>query len=209
MKRTRLSLALALMLALVSLLTPALSEALPYAASDLVCNGLAPGATLAQVQAALGEPTSVEEAQTQPATGAQLQTIHYAGLTLVFTDGALSSAEWDSSAYEGPRGLKVGDAEAAIAAAFPYDPAQATDTVLYSAGWVDALSAPLPPCALRTPQENGSTMYTFIAPVTPYSAEMLATPEAYVYETHGWLGFLVNPDQTIVTMAWGVSALSE
>lgn len=209
MKTARVALAalLAALLALAAL--PALAEG-EFGYADLAVNGLKPGATPEDAVALLGEPAMRGEPQVEAATGDQLQTFTYDGLTLTFTDGKLSDATLTGPGFTGPRGLSVGQDGAALKAAFPFDEAQVKDGVLYAAAWVDALNMPLPPYAQRTVNGDGAALYYFVAPLSPYSAEVLASPEAFLYETSAMLTVTLGAGgQQIAAIQWHVGAMAE
>lgn len=181
----------------------------PFAYADLTAGGVPAGATVEQTVAILGEPAQRGEATTEAATGDTLQTLTYEGLTLTYTNGLLTGALLTSAAVAGPRGIRLGMDEAALNAAFPYDQNAAKDGVLYAAGWVDALGLPLPPCAKTMTYDDGTAIVQYLSPVAPYSAEVLASPEAFLYEAHAGLAVTFGTDKVITALEWHVGALAE
>ncbi len=208
-KLLRYSIALSLCVAL-ALTAPTAFAAEPFTYTDLAVNGVPAGASPAEAVAVLGEPLAKDDPVEIPATGDIAQQYHYDGLTLTFTDGLLSGAEMSTQAYTGPRNLAVGVQEETLLQTFPYDEAIGGDGVLYASGWVEALGQPLPPSGTMDVEDNGALCYTYLAPVTPYSAELLAEPEAYVYEQTAMLIALVDPDTRVISsLMWAVQALAE
>lgn len=209
MKNLRVAVTVVLCVILSLTAIPALAEN-AFAYADLSVNGVTPGVSADEASAVLGEPTSQDEPVVEAATGATLQTFRYTGLSLEFTDALLTDATLSDPAYAGPRGLKVGDPESALIEAFQIDLAQAKQGVLYSAGWVESLETPLPPCATLTTAEDGSLQYIFMAPVTPYSAETLESPENYLYENTAVLTVTVDAaTRAITSLTWSVRPLAE
>ncbi|NLI20262.1 MAG: hypothetical protein GX418_01745 [Clostridiales bacterium] len=208
MKRTiRRILALSLVLCLF-LAASALGEAARFGPQDLNVNAAYAGASETDVRQAFGEPVSAETS-TQAATGDTLTTWRYDGLTLRFTEGRLTGADWTSPAPNGPRGLKVGDSLDTVTGAF-YRDAAASEDVLYTAGWVDALQAQLPPYGIVIRHADGSVTVQYLAPVEPYAADVAASPAEYVYQSHAILTFSVSSDtSTVVEINWSLGALAE
>lgn len=209
MKNARIALAalLAALLALAAL--PALAQG-EFSYADLAVNGLKPGASPDEAVAQLGEPAARGEAEVEPATGNMLQTFTYDGLALTFTEGKLTDATLTGPGFTGPRGLAVGQGGAALRQAFPYDESRAKGDVLYYADWVEALDMPLPPYAQRTVTDDGAALYFYVAPLAPYSAEVLASPEAYLYETAAMLTVTLGAGgQQITAIQWSVGAMAE
>ena len=200
-----------LLCALLALTVTAALAAEPFSFADLAVQGVPAGASPAQAVAVLGEPLAADAPAEIPATGEVQQVYRYPGLTLTFTDGLLTDADIATDAFPSVRGLKLGDAESLLQTCFPYDAATAASAgILYAAGRVEALDQPLPPCGTVAMQETGARAYVYLAPVTPYEAAMLETPEAYVYETTAALTVLVDPaTQTIVRLQWHVHPLAE
>jgi hypothetical protein len=186
------------------------STAAQFSLADLTLNGLVPGATTDDVKAALGAPLSQTEETTQPATGAKTQDWTYDALTLSFSDGVLCFVDTTSAKYTGPRGLKVGDTEDTVKNAFFVDSAETHYTVLYCSGWIDSLSEPLPPCGTATTWDDGTLYYQYLAPVTPYTADVIAQPESYLFQKHACLTLLLDAKtKTITDLSWFVEALAE
>lgn len=212
MKHSRTTLALVLACLLMLAALPAAAAALPqspFAYADLTVGGVPAGATIDQTVALLGEPAQRGDATTEAATGDTLQTLTYEGLTLTYTQGLLTDAQLTSAAFAGPRGIKLGMDEAALNAAFTYDQTAAKDGVLYAAGWVDALGLPLPPCAKTMAYDDGTTTIQYLSPVAPYSAEVLSSPEAFLYESHAGFAVTLGTDKVITALEWHVGALAE
>lgn len=186
------------------------STAAPFSLADLALNGVTPGASMDAVKTALGAPQNSGTETTSPATGSKLQNWTYDGLVVSFTDGLVSCVDTTSAAYTGPRGLRVGDTEETLRNVFYYDVAEKHRTVLYSAGWIESLSEPLPPCGTATKWDDGTMYYQYLAPVEPYSADVLASPETYLFQKHACLTLFVSKDtKTVTELSWFVDALSE
>ncbi len=212
MKHSRTTLTLVLVCLLMLAAWPATAATLPqapFAYADLTAGGVPAGATIDQTVAILGEPAQRGEVTTEAATGDMQQTLTYDGLTLTYTQGLLTDAQLTSAALAGPRGIKLGMDEAALNAAFPYDQSAAKDGVLYAAGWVDALGLPLPPCAKAMTYDDGTTVIQYLSPVAPYSAELLASPEAFLYESHAGFAVILDVNKVITALEWHVGALAE
>ena len=92
------ALALCALLALSTL--PALAET-AMSAADLCVNSAYAGMSTEEVISVFGEPISQQDS-TVPATGEAQSLWTYDGLTLTFTEGKLSAAEWSSTALIGP-----------------------------------------------------------------------------------------------------------
>ena len=186
------------------------STAAPFSLADLTLNNVTPGLTMDAVKAALGAPMSQGTETTSPATGSKLQDWNYDGLLVSFTDGLVSCIDTTSDAYQGPRGLRVGDSEETVRNAFYYDVAEKHRTVLYSAGWIDSLSEPFPPCGTATKWDDGTLYYQYLAPVQPYSADVLAAPETYLFQKHACLTLILDKEtKTVTDLSWFVDAMAE
>ena len=118
MKAFKGALALVLCLLLTLTAVSALAQA-PFTYADVGVSGIAAGATPAQVESVLGAPASKEACTMEAATGASVETSQYGSLTLTYRDGALSSVTYGDAAFAGPCGIRIGDAEETVKAAFP------------------------------------------------------------------------------------------
>ncbi len=186
------------------------STAAQFSLADLTLNGLVPGATADDVKAALGAPLSQSEETTQAATGEKMQDWNYDGLILSFADGLLYYVDTTSAKYVGPRGLKVGDTEDMVKNAFFVDYAETHYTVLYCSGWIDSLSEPLPPCGTATTWDDGTLYYQYLSPVEPYTADVIAQPESYLFQKHACLTLILDAKtKTVTDLSWFVQAMAE
>lgn len=209
LKANRRSLALALIAMLLLFALPALGEASQFAPQDLNVNATYSGATPEEVRTVVGEPSATDSA-TVAATGETLDTWQYGGLTLVFTDGKLTGADWTDASLTGPRGIRIGDSIDTVKDAFYMDAAQTSPDVLYTAGWVEVLSSQLPPYGIVTQAADGAVSLTYVSPIEPYSADVLADPASYVYQSHAVLTFVFAADtQALTRIQWSVGALAE
>lgn len=200
-------------LVLLLLFVPAASlargEATPFSVQDVSVNAAAAGAAMDDVRSTLGNPVS-EQTETVAATGDTADTWRYENLTLVFTNGNLSHADWTDATRIGPRGLKIGDSRDAVLQAFYRDPAQTDSGVLYTAGYVETFKSQLPPCGLIQQGADGATEIVYRAPLEPYSADVLADPAQYVYCAHASLYFTIDSATDMVTrIQWDIGALAE
>lgn len=208
-KALQTSVALALVLLISAVLLSAFGEATPFTKQDLNVGALYAGATPDEVKASLGEPTSTKS-ETVAATGDAMDTFQYDWLTLAFTNGNLTHAEWTSPTLTGPRGLKVGDAKETVLSAFYRDPAQSNANVLYSAGYVEAFDSQLPPCGFVNRNSDGTTEIVYRDPMEAYPAEVQADTTQYVYASHASLYFtLDSATETVTAIRWDVGALAE
>ena len=208
MRMTRPIVALALCALLLISAAPALA-ADAFSAADLIVNSVAAGAGPDEVRSALGDPSATETSE-EAATGDTLETWTYEGLTLTFRGGALAAAEWTSPELIGPRGLRIGDSLDTVKNAFRVDPDQTDPAVLYSAGKVEATGVQLPPCGTVSEATGGETAVTYLAPVEPYPAAVLADPASYVFERHAALTLTLSADsQTVERIRWSLGALAE
>ena len=189
---------------------PALTaEIFTYA--DMNVNGVPAGTSVQEAIALLGEPLVQDAPREVPASGEVQQLLHYAGLTLTFTDDRLSDVDLVTDAYTTVRGLKLGDPESLLQSLFPYDAATAaSEGILYSAGWVEALSLPLPPSGTVKAEETNRLAYAYLAPVTPYADAALESDENFVYEPTAMFVAQVDPASHVITrMQWSVHPLAE
>lgn len=207
MRNSKRNIALLLCTLLLLVAVPALA-ADAFSAADLNVNTVSAGATPDEVRAALGDPANAATSQ-QAATGQSQETWQYDGLTLVFTEGKLSDAQWSNPALIGPRGLRVGDGQETVLKAFRMDTAPVETGVLYSAGTVAATGAPLPPCGVLSATGDAAQVL-YLAPITPYGADVQADPASYVYQSHASLTLtLSGGDRTVSAIRWSLGALAE
>ena len=107
MKKTlRFVLTLAAVVLLLAPACAAFAQATPFTPQDLSVNTVYAGATPDEVRVAIGEP-SAKDKSTVAATGENLETWQFGGLTLVFADGKLTGAEWNDPNLTGPRGASA------------------------------------------------------------------------------------------------------
>ena len=211
--KTRRKFIFALVLcALLALSTlPALAET-ALSASDLCVNSAYAGMTTEEVTSVFGEPISQQDS-TIAATGDAQSLWTYDGLTLTFTEGKLSAAEWTSAALIGPRGLMVGDSESTVCNTFQQDEAAAqtsetTERVLYAAGYIDGFGLLPPYGVIRNNGADESIVYC--APQTPYTGDVQANPADTLYEVHALLTFTLDAGQgTVNHIRWSLGALAE
>lgn len=207
MRNSKRNIALLLCTLLLLAAVPALA-ADAFSAADLNVNTVSAGSTPDEVRAALGEPAGTSASE-QAATGQSQETWQYDGLTIVFTEGKLSDAQWINPALIGPRGLRVGDGQETVLKAFRMDTAPAETGVLYSAGTVAATGAPLPPCGVLSATGDAAQVL-YLAPITPYGADVQADPSSYVYQSHASLTLtLSGGDRTVSAIRWSLGALAE
>jgi len=200
---------LALALMIVLFVTSALGEASQFSAQDLNVNATYAGATPDEVRAAIGEP-SATDSTTVAATGETMDTWQYGGLSLAFIDGKLARADWTDATLNGPRGIRIGDSIDTVKNAFYVDATQTSPDVMYTSGWVEALRSQLPPCGFISRATDGTASLIYMAPVQPYSAEVLADTTSYVYQSHATLTFIFAADtQALTQITWTVGALAE
>ena len=203
------TLALCAMLALWTL--PALAET-AFSAADLCVNSAYAGMSAEEVTAVFGEPISQQDSIV-PATGEAQSLWNYDGLTLTFTEGKLSAAEWTSAALIGPRGLMVGDSEGTVCNAFQQDEAAAqtsdpTERVLHAAGNIDGFGL-LPPYGIIR-ENDGMENILYCTPQTPYTGDMEANPTDTLYEVHALLTFTLDAGQgSVNSIRWSLGALAE
>ena len=202
-----LAITVALLVLLVAL--PSLAEPRAFDPQELSVDTLNAGMPLDSVIASIGAPGDRQTTE-EAATGSLLTTCQYEGLTLTFTDDALTGADWTGVRYIGPRGLRTGDTQQTVLSAFQVDASTALPGVLYTSGWVDALSAQMPPCGVATDDGAGNLVFRFEAPMQPYSEDVQADPASYVYQTHASLTITVDSaTQTVSRIQWQVGAFAE
>lgn len=212
MKTRRKSIFALILCAVLALSTlPALAET-ALSASDLCVNSAYAGMAMEEVTSVFGEPISKQDS-TIAATGEAQSLWIYDGLTLTFTEGKLSAAEWISTALIGPRGLMVGDSESTVCNAFQLDEASAqsldpTERVLYAAGYFEGFGLLPPYGVVRNNGAEESIIYC--APQTPYTSDMQANPADTLYEVHALLTFTLDAGQgTVNRIRWSLGALAE
>ena len=187
----------------------ALGEAQAFTPQDMTIDAAGAGTAPDEVALSLGDPVS-RESSTEAATGVNKDTWQYEGLSLVFTDGTLSGADWTNPAHIGPKGLRIGDSLDTVKSAFRVDATQATPNVLYTSGWVEALQTQLPPCGTVSESGDGSLRVTYLAPMDPYGMDVQDNPASFVYQNHAALVFTLSADtQTVTRIGWSVGALAE
>ena len=152
------------MLLLMLTALPSLAETRAFEPQDLTVGALNADMTMDEVLSALGEPSGRQTSE-EAATGLALTVLQYDGLALTFTDGNLTGADWTGPTYTGPRGLKTGDTQQTVISAFHVDGTPTLPGVLYTSGWVDALSAQLPPCGTAESDESGNLTVRYYAPM--------------------------------------------
>ncbi|MCE5343077.1 MAG: hypothetical protein LLF96_05745 [Eubacteriales bacterium] len=209
MKLTRIipAIALAVLLTLTSASALA-KDVTAFTSDDLNVNAAYAGVTPTDVHAVFGSPVSSETVDV-PATGETQVLWHYNGLTLTFTSEALIAARWTDPALIGPRGLRVGDGEETVLSAFFQDQTQTDADVLYTAGWVKEQGMQLPPSGVISHDTDGTFTIRYLAPMEPYSEDVLADPMNFVYQSHASLTFVFDVDGTVSDIIWSVSSLAE
>jgi len=214
MKRIRNILVFACCTLLLMALVPAQAEvaapaAARFSAGDMNVAYVYAGATMDEAEAVFGTAES-SETVTSGATD-ETQTIwHYDGLTLTFSgEDTLIAAEADDAAYLGPRGVTVGQTVEEIAAKFYYDINTASNTVLYTAGYVELLDAQLPPCGYILLYDDGTYSLNYAAPVKPFDESVLADPTDYMYEELALFTVTFNAEGTAVGYSWVLGPWAE
>lgn len=185
------------------------ADAALFSPQDMNVNAIYENASPEEVRSAFGDPTSVESTVLQ-ATGEAQEEWFYSNLTLTFTDGFLTGAQWTSTTLIGPRGLKVGDMKETVLNAFYADPAQTDKNLLYTAGYVEELGSQLPPYGAIIVSEDGTSMIRYCAPMEAYDESVLNDPMDFVYWPLASLTFTLNADDdTVEAIAWRVAAPAE
>ena len=180
-----------------------------FSAADLNVAYVYAGATMEEAQAVFGVPENTVTV-TSAATGETQTRWYYVGLTLTFSgEGKLIAADTLNPAYVGPRGLAVGQTVQEAAAKFYYDMENATETVLYSAGYVELLNAQLPPCAYILVNDNGTYTLNYAAPVQPFGDDVTADPSNYVYQNLALLTIRLDAAGTVTSYTWTVGPWAE
>ena len=100
-----LAITVALLVLLVAL--PSLAEPRAFDPQDLSVDTLNAGMPLDSVIASIGAPGDRQTTE-EAATGFLLTTCQYKGLTLTFTDDALTGADWTGDRYIGLEGCEPG-----------------------------------------------------------------------------------------------------
>ncbi|MDD3212769.1 MAG: hypothetical protein PHY64_03810 [Eubacteriales bacterium] len=204
----RRTLALAAAVLLLFWAVPAFAaDAAMFTPQDMNVNATYAGATQEEVRSAFGAPQSTETTTLQ-AAGETQEVWTYDQLTLTFTDGSLTGAQWTNPTLIGPRGLKVGDLKETVISAFYADPAQTDKNLLYTAGYVEELGSQLPPYGAII--VDGTSMIRYCAPMEAYDDSVLSDPMNYVYWPLASLSFTLNSDgDTVDSIAWRVAAPAE
>jgi hypothetical protein len=200
-------------LLLGSLVTAQAEAAAPVTARfslyDMLVNYVYVSATQEEAEAVFGAPESTEST-TSEATGETSEIWYYTGLQLTFSgDGALIGADVNAGPYVGPRGIALGQTAQEVADKFYMDPASSSETVLYSAGYVEALDAQMPPSGFLQANDDGTYSINYVAPSAPFSDDMLADPTNFVYESLATLTVYFGKDDTVTEFAWKLGAWAE
>lgn len=215
MKSCRRILALALSILLVCSLTTAWATQTEnplvarFSVSDMAVGYVYVLSTGEEALSVFGEPVSSETLM-QEATGEELETWYYDGLDLIFDgEGMLIGANVSSPAYIGPRGMRVGQTADEIVSLFYIDTAIADDTVLYSARYVEALGAQMPPFGELFSLDNGGFTLHYAAPSAPFSDEVLNDPMDFIYEELASLTVMFDASQTATEFHWFLGPWAE
>ncbi len=180
-----------------------------FSQQDLMVNAVTASMNKDQVKTLCGDPASIEKVE-QAATGDTQEIWHYPEFSLTFShDGSIVGAYWVNAAVTGPRGLKVGDTAQKVVNAFYVDPATGTSTVQYSAGYVEALNAQLPPCGVTVNNNDGTFAIWYLDPIEPYGADVLANPAEYVFQKHASLLFTFDGSAVVTAIGWTIGTLAE
>jgi len=205
MKRIRFILAAACSLLLVFSLASAAAGApvtARFSPHDMAVSYVYAGETREIAAAVFGEPASNEFVMSE-ATGDTSEFWYFDDLTLTFSeDGRLIGAKTGDAAYTGPRGVAVGQTLEDVVGRFYVDSALASDTVLYTSGYVELMDTQFPPCGYVRHNDDGTYFLIYVAPDSPFSADVLSDPMDFVYEPLAT--FIVNfsSDGTVTDYKW-------
>jgi hypothetical protein len=176
---------------------------------DMVVAYVYVGATKEEARAVFGAPVE-GTSETSQATGETIEVWQYGGLVLTFSgDGTLVGAEVSDEAYLGPRGVTVNMTLMDVVGKFYMDPDKPSTTVLYAAAYVDVFDAQLPPCGYVERYDDGSYSIIYVAPETPFSAELLADPTNYIYEMLATFTVSFSPDGIVQKYSWRLGPWAE
>lgn len=180
-----------------------------FSVGDMLVSYVYAGAVQDEAKAVFGVPESTESV-TSEATGDVSENWYYPGLMLTFSgNGTLIGADVNGAAYVGPRGITLGQSAQEVAGKFYLDPDSSSDTVLYSAGYVEALDSQLPPSGFLQAGDDGTYSITYAAPSAPFSDEVLADPTNFIYENLATLTIYFGKDDTVTEYAWKLGAWAE
>lgn len=213
MKTIKSILALACCALLLAALAAAQAETTPvtarFSAGDMLVSYVYAGAAQEDAEAVFGVPERTEST-TSEATGEVSENWYYPGLLLTFSgDGALIGADVNDGLYIGPRGVALGQTAQEVADKFYLDSASSSDTVLYSAGYVETLDAQLPPSGFLQAEDDGTYSITYVAPSSPFSDDLLTDPTNFIYENLATFTVYFGKDDTVTEFAWKLGAWAE
>jgi hypothetical protein len=150
------------------------------------------------------------ETTTSAATGETEETWNYSGMNLTFSgEGKLIGADVTSAAYTGPRGIKVGMTALQVFELFYMDPKSTTSSLFYSAGYVEAFAAQLPPCGYVQCNDDGTFDLMYLAPLTAYGDDVLANPTDFVYQNTAQFTVHFDSTATVTGFSWRLSPMAE
>lgn len=214
MKSTRSILALTCCALLVFSLTSALAEDIQtttarFSPQDMMVSYVYAGASMDDALAVFGTPEN-SEAVESAATGDTQERLYYTGLTLTFSgERKLIAAAVDNAAYLGPRGVAVGQTVQDVAAKFYLDMNSASNTVLYTAGYVEELDAQLPRCGYVVVFDDGGYSLIYAAPAEPFGADLLADPTNFIYEELALFTVTFDAAGTVTGFNWNLGPWAE
>ncbi|HPJ02161.1 MAG TPA: hypothetical protein PKU80_04925 [Candidatus Limiplasma sp.] len=162
-----------------------------------------------EVSAMFGAPGSAETI-TSEATGDTYEVWTYEGMTVTFSAmGGVNGVQISGAQYMGPRGIAVGQSAQDVAGLFYTDPDTASDAVFYSAGYVDMLDAQLPPCGYKLDNEDGTFLFNFVAPMSPFEDDVRNDLTNYLYQELALLQVNFSADGLVTGYSWRVGPFAE
>ena len=180
-----------------------------FSMQDMNVSYVFAGATVEDAQAVFGVPLS-SETVTLGATGETQEILHYNGLTLTFSGvHKLIAADVSDAAYTGPRGVAVGQTAQDVATKFYIDPQSDTVSVMYTAGYVEALDSQLPPCGYEQTNDDGTYALVYAAPALPWSDAVLADPTGFIYEELALFTVTFQADGIASGYSWQLGSWAE
>ena len=111
--------------------------------------------------------------------------------------------------YKGPRGIAVGQSAQEVAGLFYTDGDTVSDTVFYTAGYVDMLDAQLPPCGYKLVNEDGTFLFNFVAPMSPFEDDVRRDLTNYLYQELALLQVNFSADGLVTEFSWQVGPFAE
>ncbi len=170
-----------------------------FGTEDLIVGSVAYGASRAEVEAALGTPDEVAEAEDESGVPRTL-LMYLDGMTMFLSqDDRLVGASVAIAGIDGPRGLVVGDPLEKVTRSFRND--GTGDDLLYSAGRLDKPFGELPclpPCGYLSSVDSARYVH-YAVPMTPYDGDakaQLSTVEhatlTFAFQEDALVGFFWN-----------------